>query len=77
MCPLVLAMPREPSGFDQIAVLLQHRLVLHVVQVGVDDGRAVELDRDAPALGGDLLGVPFADRLLGTALRREHLVDEP
>ena len=39
----------------QAGVLLQDGLVLDVVEVGVDDRLAVQLDRDPAALGGDLL----------------------
>jgi len=75
MWPLVLAMPREPSGLRRSRCFARIALVLHVVQVGVDDRDAVELDRDPPPLDGDLLGVPFTHRLLVPALRRDHVVD--
>jgi len=42
-------------------VLLQHGLVFHIVQVGVDDHRAVERDGDPPAVRDDLFRVPFPD----------------
>src|SRR5689334_20224749 len=40
------------AGAGQARVLLEHLLVLHVVQVGVDDRVAVELHGDLAALGG-------------------------
>src|SRR5262245_9379062 len=61
----------------EIAVGLQHLLVLDVVQAGIHDRRAIELDGDLPSLRRDLLRVPFADRLLEPALRSDHAVDRP
>src|SRR4029453_5495055 len=59
----------------EVAVRLQHLLVRDVVEVGIDDGRAVQLHGDVAAVGGDLLGIPFAHRLLRPALGRDHAVD--
>ena len=43
MWPLVLAMPREPSGLAQVAVPAQELFVLHIVEVALRDRDAVEL----------------------------------
>src|SRR5258707_10959760 len=64
-----------PLGVLEAGVLLQLRLVLDVVEVGVDDHLAVHRDGDLAALGGDLLRVPLADGLLRAALGGEPVVD--
>src|SRR5262249_10326337 len=50
-------------------------LGLVVVEVGIDDLLAVELDGDLPALAGDLVAVPLAYRFGGELGRRDHTVD--
>ena len=58
----------RPLRRIQVAMLRQQRLVLHLVQIGVDDGRTVEDDGDPSALRGNLFDIPFANRLLVAAL---------
>ena len=46
-----------------------------LVEIGVDDGLAVDLDCDPPAFGRDLLDVPFAHRIEAISLCRDNPVN--
>ena len=77
MWPLVLAMPRDPSGLLRSRCLLRSSASFtssRLPSVIVDP---VELHRNLPPLHGDLLRVPFPHRFLVAALRRKHVVDRP
>src|SRR5438132_5188655 len=53
----------------QTGLLLQ--MILVIIEIGIDDLRAVQFDRDVTALGSDAVLVPFADGL-GHVFRRRH-----
>ena len=56
--------------------LVVHRAVFAgLVDVGIDDGRAVENHLDMRAFGDDLFGVPLADLFGKAAFGGHHAVD--
>src|SRR4051812_33268008 len=58
-------------------MLLEDGFVLHGIEVGIHNRRAVQLYRDVTALRRDLLTVPLAYRLLEPALRGYHFINRP
>src|SRR5437016_4246466 len=56
-------------------MLLQHRRVLHVIQIRIHDYRVIEFHGDMPPLRRDLLFIPLPQRLLESRLGREDVID--
>ncbi len=63
------------GGAFQARMFLQHLRVGDGGEIGIDNHGAIQLHDDAGAAGGDLLGIPFADRLQKPGLGGENIVD--
>jgi hypothetical protein len=54
---------------------LQDFRILYLIEIRIDNRRAVEHDRDVTPANGNLLRVPFTNRLLKSALRWNYAID--
>ena len=58
-------------------VIHQLDRVFHVIEIGIDDGRAVEHHLDLPPIRGNFLLVPLPDRVEMSALGRDEQGEFP